>query len=252
MLLLLLLFAGRRSRKETRLLFAESGRSQLFLKICRKECGNSGHMWNIPVRSRLRRKIFMTQHSDSESELSGGREARYNEFVSLLARHDQAIRRFVRSLLPSREGVDDVMQETALECWKKFSDFRPGTADQAVDEFIRWACVIARYKALSWQRDRGRDRLVFRDSVIERLADAAVENISQQNSERHAVESCLAKMAEDQRRLVLSVHSPGQSIATIAAETGQQARRLYTRVNVLRKQLLDCVQRQVAGEAAHG
>ncbi len=194
----------------------------------------------------------MDQNSETDQQASTGREAQYSQFVALIARHDQAIRRFVRSLLPSREGVDDVMQETALECWNKFSDFTPATPDDAVEEFVRWACVIARFKALSWQRDRGRDRLVFREGIVEALAAAAMDGLDQQESERHAIESCLQTMPDDQRRLVLSVHSPGESIALIAVETGQKARRLYSRINVLRNLLLDCVQQRLAGEAANG
>ncbi len=181
-----------------------------------------------------------------------GRESRYAEFVSLLARRDHAIRRFVRSLLPSRDGVDDVMQETALECWKKFDDFQPVGAESASDEFVRWACVIARFKALSWQRDNARDRLVFRDAVIEQLARAATESLDRREDERCAVEACLEKMSVDQQRLVLSVHSPGESIARIARETGQEARRLYSLVNALRVVLLECVERRLARETGNG
>ncbi len=180
------------------------------------------------------------------------REFRYNEFVGLLARHDQSVRRFVRSLLPSQEGVDDVMQEMALECWKKFDDFKPNNPEDAVDEFIRWACVIARYKALSWQRDKGRDRLVFRESVVERLAQAALADLDEKEDERRAIELCLGKLPDDQRRLVLSVHTTGDSIASIAAETGEKARRLYSKVNSLRKLLLDCVNGQLMGNIEHG
>lgn len=194
----------------------------------------------------------MSHDEKSASEASADREKRYSEFVGLLARHDQAIRRFVRSLLPSREGVDDVMQETALECWKKFSDFVPSDPGGATVEFVRWACVIARYKALSWQRDRARDRLVFRDSVVELLAQAAMKSIDQQELERQAIQHCLAEMPREQRRLVLSVHSPGESIALIANETGEKARRLYSKVNVLRKRLLECVRGRLAVEVGNG
>lgn len=194
----------------------------------------------------------MDHLADTDSNFSADREVRYSQFVGLLARHDQAIRRFVRSLLPSREGVDDVMQETALECWKKFAGFTPDNSEQAFDEFIRWACVIARFKVLSWQRDRARDRLVFREGVIEQLASTAMEQLDRREEERRAIENCLGTLLDEQRRLVLSVHAPGESIALIAAETGQQARRLYSKVNVLRKLLLDCVQRQLVGEAGHG
>ena len=179
------------------------------------------------------------------------RETRYSEFVGLLARNDQAIRRFVRSLLPSREGVDDVVQETALECWKKFSDFTPESSEAKSDEFVRWACVIARYKALSWQRDKARDRLVFRESVVEKLATMAMESIERRDEERQAVEVCLGEMQDEQRRLVLSVHTPGESVARIAKETSEKARRLYSKINVLRRLLLDCVQQRLAGEISN-
>ena len=103
-----------------------------------------------------------------------------------------------------------------------------------------------RFKALSWQRDRSRDRLVFRESVVTELAATALENLDRRDAERLAMESCLQRMDEDQRRLVLSVHLPGESIARIAAETGQKARRLYSRVNALRKLLLSCVEQRIA------
>lgn len=180
------------------------------------------------------------------------REQRYQKFVALLARHDLSIRRFVRSLLPSRDGVDDVVQDTALECWKKYSEFHSENLEDSGDGFIRWACVIARYKAMSWQRDRARDRLVFRESVIERLAQVALDDLDQQQLEQTAIEVCLGKLPDDQRRLVLSVYSPGESVAAIAEETGEAARRLYSKINVLRKRLLECVAQRIAAEVGHG
>lgn len=180
------------------------------------------------------------------------REQQYDEFVALLARREADIRRFVRYLMPSRDGVDDVVQETALECWKKFAEFEPSSADDAAEEFVRWACVIARFKAMSWQRDRGRDRLVFRDSVIELLVEAASDAVGQQDEQRAAVEMCLERFDDDERRLVLSVHAPGDSIVRIAEETGDKARRLYSRLNALRSLLAECVERRMAGELGNG
>jgi RNA polymerase sigma-70 factor (ECF subfamily) len=188
---------------------------------------------------------------NSPQDRTADREARYAEFVGLLARHDLSIRRFIRSLMPGSEGVDDVLQETAMECWKKFSDFSPESPEDAANEFVRWACVIARYKAMSWQRDRSRDRLVFREGVVEALAQSALEHLDQREEERQAIQHCLSKLEESQRRLVLSVHSPGESIARIASETGEHARRLYSKLNVLRGLLLDCVSQQLSEDLGH-
>lgn len=198
--------------------------------------------------SAIEERLRMTS-TDSQPD---DREQRYHEFVALLARHDGSIRRFVRSLLPSSEFVDDVVQDTALECWKKFSDFQPQNPQGSHQEFIRWACVIARFKVLSWQRNQQRNRLIFTEGVVERLASAASDSIGQHQQQRNAVELCLQSLPQHQQQLVLSVHSPGQSVALIAAETGQSVRRLYSNLNAIRKRLLKCVQKKLAAETSNG
>ena len=60
-----------------------------------------------------------------DENTSTSRENKYAEFVGLLARYDKAIRRFVRSLLPSHDGVDDILQETTLEYWTKICEVSP-------------------------------------------------------------------------------------------------------------------------------
>ena len=162
------------------------------------------------------------------------------------------MRRFARSLLPSSDGVDDVVQEAALECWRKFSEFSPESDETAGEEFLRWACVIVRFKAISWQRDKGRDRLVFSEDVIEALFDDAMGGLDQRHVERAAVEKCLQKIPPAQRRLVLSVHTPGESVARIAKESGEKSRQLYSQLNLLRKQLLECVRQRLTMEAQNG
>ena len=190
---------------------------------------------------------------DSETPASDpNREASYHEFVGHLTRSDRVIRRFVSTLLPNSDAIDDVVQETALECWRRFDDFVPTNDSESAADFGRWACVIARYKALSWQRNRSRDRLVFREDVMEKIADTGLQHLPAIDDEQAAIEKCLQTLSPEQRRLVLSVHAPGESIAKIATETGDNARRLYRQLNTLRQQLFRCVQHRLTVEAQHG
>ena len=94
----------------------------------------------------------------------------YELFVGLLTRHEPALRRFARTLLPDWGDVDEVMQRTALAAWRKFGQFDP------VTDFLKWSLVIARYEALAYRRAMGRDRLVFSDGFLERLADEAAKD----------------------------------------------------------------------------
>jgi len=171
-------------------------------------------------------------------------DAKYQEFVRLLSVSEKSVRRFIRSLLPTSDGLDDMIQNTALECWKKFDDFDGGEDD--VDAFVRWACVIARYKVLSHCRDHSRDRLVFRESVISSIADRSYELLGEKDRQRNSIEECLQQMDSAARRLLLSVYSPGDSVAKIASETGRKQRLLYTRLNSLRAMLLQCVTEKMA------
>ena len=172
---------------------------------------------------------------------------RYETFLALLARHERAIRGIVRSVLPSSHDADEVMQEVGLACWRKFSDFRD---DDSPDGFYRWACVVARFEILKYRRKCARDRLVLSEEIIQLLAADAGERRAVAESERHALEACLKRLPPADQRLLLSVHTPGDSVAAIARQLGQQTRRLYSRIARLRELMGECVRRKLAEEGA--
>jgi RNA polymerase sigma-70 factor (ECF subfamily) len=52
----------------------------------------------------------------------------HTEFLRLLSQNEAPLRAFVRSMLPSRQETDEVMQEVVVALWQKFEtarDFRP-------------------------------------------------------------------------------------------------------------------------------
>ena len=180
--------------------------------------------------------------------MNSARDHQYDDFVSLLGRCENRIRRFVRSLMVRTEEIDDVMQDVSLECWRKFDSFSPVSDNSRAEEFIRWANVIARFKVLSRIRNASRDRLVFSEGLVESLARDSSHLSVSPTSHQSALQQCLEKLTQDDRRLVLSVHSPEDSVAKIASQLGLEARRLYSRVNTLRAILVQCVQAQLASE----
>jgi len=174
---------------------------------------------------------------------NSSRDQQYNQFVGLFVRNERAVRGFVRALLPSWADVDDVMQEVSLVCWEKFESFDSAGSS---DEFVRWTCMIARFEVLRHRRNYARDRLVLSEEVIEMLAVDAEIRLEEANNERSAVEVCLQQLGEIERRLLLSMHTPGDSIARIADELDQKARRLYSKVYALRNLLAECVRQRLA------
>ncbi len=173
----------------------------------------------------------------SKSELNHPEDdARYEAFVRLFAHHEAELRRFAGSFLPSWGDVDELMQRSALAMWRKFDQFDQGAS------FIKWACVVTRFEALAYRRKMARDRHVFREDVLELMAEEAAEELNQRSAEQDALESCLLAMPEKQRKFVMLAYTPGVKIKELAEEAGSTSAAFYMRLKRLRRQLMQCVE----------
>lgn len=181
-----------------------------------------------------------------QSETSPEPESdRYEEFVRLFAHHEPDLRRFIRSLVPTSTDADDVLQQTAIVIWRKFDQFDPET------DFIKWSCVIARFEALAYRRKMARDRLVFRESVLEVMAEEGLDELDSRRIEQEALESCLGGLPEKQQRFLTLAYTPGVKIKELAEESGSSAAAFYMRLKRLRHQLMHCVESKLQQQEGH-
>lgn len=172
---------------------------------------------------------IMTNPPDDDSQL----------FVSLMMRHERAIYRYIYALLPSASDVDDVMQETALVLWKKFSDY-----DRSRN-FEPWAIRTAYFQVLCWRKKVQRARLVFSDELVGLLGSEESETDPwQQKAE--ALELCLAKLSSNQRELIDARYDKKVTIIELAKKRQESAKKLYRELDRMRGSLLLCVQQQIA------
>jgi RNA polymerase sigma-70 factor (ECF subfamily) len=110
-------------------------------------------------------------------------DQQHDQFLRLFAEHEPALRTFIRSLLPSRGDALEVIQEVAVVLWQKFAEF------DATRDFRKWAFGVARYEALAYLRDRARDRHVFDDELVGRLADEAAVAAQRHEAQREALDT---------------------------------------------------------------
>lgn len=164
----------------------------------------------------------------------------YEHFVELFTKNEQSLRTFVRSLVPSWHDTDEIVQEVALVAWQKFDQFERGTS------FIKWACVIGRFKALAHRRKFARGQIAFKQALIEVMADEAERETDQRQREYEALENCLSKLPEKQRRWVTLAHTPGISSNELAEEIGVKPGTFYMRLNRIRKTLLTCINKNLS------
>ena len=169
-------------------------------------------------------------------------EASHDDFLRLYAESEAALRTFVRTMLQAREDASEVLQETILVLWRRFGEF-----DRTAD-FKRWAFGIARMKALSLLRDRRRDRHVFDDELVGRLANEAVALEQRHLTQREALDRCLEKLPVAQREIVLAAYAKGIRMDDLATQRGQTPMSLYKLLHRIRQALLECVERTLAKE----
>lgn len=176
--------------------------------------------------------------------MSGLNDQHHDQFLRLFAEHEPALRTFVRSLLPSLADASEVMQEVAVVLWQKFGEF------DAARDFRKWAFGVGRYEALSYLRDKARDRHVFGDELVDRLADEAAAAEHRHEAQREALETCLQKLPAAQRELVLEAYTKGTRMDALAVERGQTAMSLYKLLHRIRQALLECMRRTILKEEA--
>ena len=170
----------------------------------------------------------------------------HDAFLRLFTRFEGNLRAYVASLLPTREGVDDVMQESSVVLWRRFSDFDQDGADS---DFLGWAFMIARYEVLKYRRRRATDRLQFSDDVLDLLASEA-ERISASQIERQlALHECVKELESKQLAIVKAVYEDGAHIKAVAEQIGRSPTGLYKALARIRERLANCVRTRLDASA---
>jgi RNA polymerase sigma-70 factor (ECF subfamily) len=160
----------------------------------------------------------------------------YEQFIRLFVAEEGRLRAFLRTLVPSLDDLDEVMQETSLVAWRKFAQFEPGT------DFLAWVATIGRFEALRRRRDRAADRLVFGERLCELLADEALAETERREAERRALDVCLQKLPARQRQWVSAAYQPGIKFREVAQTSGKSVEAFYKMLQRLRGLLLQCIQ----------
>ena len=153
-------------------------------------------------------------------------------------RHILPLRGFLHGLVPDRQMVDDLVQETFLTACAKADSYEPGT------NFRAWLYTIARYKMLTATRRAARHPQALAHDVIELLADDHVED--PRLPERvAALDGCVNKLARSARQAVVRRYRDNQGPTEIAAAMGWSVNALNVALSRARNFLRSCVEQRL-------
>jgi RNA polymerase sigma-70 factor (ECF subfamily) len=166
------------------------------------------------------------------------------EFAELVLASQRKLYAYILTLVPDADSASDILQQTNVVLWRDSERFSEGT------NFLSWAFRVAYFQVLDYREKRQRDRLRFNKELFEELAAESESSSEGSDVRLEALRKCLADLPAKQRDLVQSRYGEGQSVADMARMRGQTAGSLATFLHRIRRALLDCVQRRLAGAEA--
>lgn len=176
-----------------------------------------------------------------ENDKTAVKEAADERFLRMFVTHEAALRAYARALVPTWDAVDEVIQEASLVIWRKLDQL------DTPEGFLPWAKVIVRFEALRARRNYARDRLVFSEELMTKLAESANEpDAEEMVLEKTALKCCLAKLSSTNRELVLAPYGGSGKIKELAEESPRTVNSFYKLLGRLRAKLQRCVERELA------
>lgn len=158
----------------------------------------------------------------------------------LFVRHQQAVLAYVLSIEPNLADAQDIVQEVFLVVTRKAATWTAGT------NFLAWACTIARYETLRFQRASTR-RVARLDEDVVELLHGAVENDERSHETRlAALRQCLSRLAPRARELITRRYHQGEMPERIAPAIGWSVNAVRVALTRARQALRRCLEQQLA------
>ena len=159
------------------------------------------------------------------------------EFAYLLERQQVRLYGYMHSLVHNLHDAEDLFQQVSLILWRKFDEF-----DRRRD-FLVWACGIARLEAANFLRSRNRRQLYFSDEVSLLLIEAQA-SLSDEELEdrRECLASCIDKLRQRDRDLVLNCYGEDNGVQAAAEAQGRSPQSIYNSLRRIRLALYQCIQ----------
>ena len=159
-----------------------------------------------------------------------------SDFVRLWTAHQAEVKRYLFMMIPRPADAAEVLQDVSVLLWKKWDKYDPDRP------FVPWAIRFAYLEVLKWRQKQAREKLIFSDSLVEQLHHRHDREAPLMEARRKALDSCLEKLNEQQRKWVDLRYGRHGAVKEEAERTGVSMHKLYYALEKIRSQLLDCVE----------
>ena len=168
--------------------------------------------------------------------------SRTEQFVLLLAQHQEPVFRYIFSLVACEADARDILQETSLALYRKFDAY------DASRPFLPWAYRFAYLQVQKHREKAARSPLLFSEDVMDLLAHDRERMEPELDQRLRLLNRCLAKLTPQDKELVTSRYAMRQGAEEMMQRFAMSRRTLFRNLELLRLRLHECVTRQLQSE----
>src|SRR5262249_5875614 len=144
------------------------------------------------------------------------------------------------ALLPNEEDARDVLQETSVALYRKFAEYDPDKP------FLIWAYRFAYLEVLKQRERNQRGTRFLRPDLVEVLAREREQHEPVLQARLQALDQCLAELAPDDQELIRQRYQEKTRAEELVRQSGGSRRTFFRRLDRIRRQLCECINRRVA------
>jgi RNA polymerase sigma-70 factor, ECF subfamily len=152
-----------------------------------------------------------------------------------LTQHQQALFRYIYSLVPHEADARDILQETSVALFRKWEQYDPERP------FLAWAYRFAYLQVQKHREKAGRSPLLFSEDVVELLSYERQGHEPELDARLQHLDGCLQQLSPAQRELVTKRYANRDSAESMMQAFSLSRRTLFRQLEQLRTQLHACV-----------
>ena len=163
------------------------------------------------------------------------------EFVHLMSASQMNIYAYIMSIVGNSSDADDIMQNTSVLMWERFSEYESGT------DFKRWGISIAYYKIKEFRKQNKQPQ--FNDEVFEKIHDQAHEEVGNMNLFIEKMRVCLTRLSQADLDIVKLRYQSGYSIKKVALRFNTSVQAVYMKLSKIHGILSRCIKLSIMQES---
>ena len=157
------------------------------------------------------------------------------EFLRLLTDSQGRLFAYISAALGDFDRANEVLQETNLVMWRKSDEFEMGS------NFNAWSFRIANFQIMSYRQRRLREKLLFDQELVERIAHRAQERSETYAARMKQLDRCINKMPVRYRDVITRRYHRGETLQEIADAAEQTPNAIGQLLFRVKKKLFECV-----------